>query len=68
MSASQMRSPAPLGGGNRANSNRNEASCTIAKPESEANFAALYLSRRFGLALPLARTIAALANFGRALL
>ena len=52
----------------RAQGNRNEASFTIAKPEPEADFAALYLARRYGLALPLARTVAALASIGRALL
>jgi hypothetical protein len=48
---------------------RNEASFTIVTPEPEAaNFAALYLARRYGLALPLARTVAALASIGRAFL
>ena len=68
---SEMRSPeAALQSGDRAEiAIRNEASFTIATPEPEAtNFAALYLARRYGLALPLARTVAALANFGRALL
>ncbi|MBB4196686.1 hypothetical protein CCR94_22030 [Rhodoblastus sphagnicola] len=66
MSAPQTQSPAPLGGGNRAKGNRNEAFLTIAKPEPEGDFVALYIARRFGLALPLARTIATLASLGRA--
>jgi hypothetical protein len=62
-----MRSPAPrANAGNRAEVIRNYVSFTIARTEPEANFAALYLARRFGLALPLARTVAALANIGRA--
>ena len=64
--APEMRSPAPLGGGNRAEGNRNGFPFTIARPEAEADFAALYLVRRYGLALPVARTVAALANIGRA--
>ena len=39
----------------------------IARAEREADFAVIYLARRFGLAIPLAHTIAALANLGRAL-
>lgn len=63
----EMRSPAPAlqSGLDRAKSNRNEAISTIAKPETEENLAAFYLARRFGLALPFAQAIAALANVGR---
>jgi hypothetical protein len=65
--ASQMRSPAPRANAeNRAEGIRNNASLTITSTEPEANFAAIYLARRFGLALPIARTIAALASLGRA--
>ena len=61
-----MRSPAPrVNAENRAEVIRNDGSFTIARTEPEANFAALYLARHFGLALPLARTVATLANFGR---
>jgi hypothetical protein len=62
-----MRSPAPRANAeNRAEVIRNDASFTIARTEPEANFAPLYLARRFGLVLPLARAVAALANIGRA--
>jgi hypothetical protein len=62
-----MRSPAPrVNAENRAEVIRNDVSFTIARSEPEANFAALYLAPRFGLALQLARTVATLANFGRA--
>ena len=68
MSAPQMRSPAPRWrAGNRAEVIRNETSHSIARTEPEADFAGIYLARRFGLAIPLAHTIAALANLGRAL-
>ncbi len=68
MSASEMRSPAPrANAGDRAEVVRNRTSYTIARPESEADFAAVYLARRFGLAMPLAHAIAALANLGRTL-
>jgi hypothetical protein len=46
---------------------RNKTSHTIDRTEPEADFAAIYLARRFGLAIPLAHAIAALANVGRAL-
>jgi hypothetical protein len=68
VTAPQMRSPAPrANAGNRAEVIRNETSHTIARTEPEADFAAIYLARRFGLAIPLAHAIAALANVGRAL-
>ena len=64
----EMRSPAPTlqSGKDRAEVNRNENLSTIANMETEADLAALYLARRYRLALPLARTIAALASLGRA--
>jgi hypothetical protein len=62
----ETQSPAPRANAeDRANVNHNEPSFTIAKPDTEDNFAAVYLSERFGLALPLARAIAALARIGR---
>jgi hypothetical protein len=64
--APQTRSPAPLGGGNRAEGNRNETAFIIAAAKPEADFAAVFLARRFGLSLPLARAIAALAAIGGA--
>jgi hypothetical protein len=63
----EMRSPAPRANAeNRAEVIRNGFTFTIANPEPEADFAALYLARRYGLPLPMARTVAALANLGRA--
>ena len=63
----EMRTRPPrANAGNRAEGNRNGNLYTIASAETEADLAALYLSRRYGLALPLARTIAALASLGRA--
>jgi len=60
----EMRSPAPAleSGLDRAEVNRNDFPFTIARPETEADLAALYLVWRFGLALPVAQTIAALTN------
>jgi hypothetical protein len=68
MSAPQMRSPAPAlaSGKDRAEVIRNDVSLTTFHPGSEGDFAGIYLVRRFGLALPIARTIAALASLGRA--
>jgi hypothetical protein len=63
MTARQMRSPAPRWNAeDRAVIIRNETSDSIARTEPEADFATIYLARRFGLAVPLAPTIAALAN------
>jgi hypothetical protein len=68
MSGLQMRSPAPRGNAeNRAEVVRNKTSLTIGSAEPEADFAAVYLARRFGLAMPLAHVIAALAQLGGAL-
>ncbi len=62
-----MRSPAPRANAeNRAEVNRNETSLTIPSIEPEADFAALFVARRYRLALPLARAIVALASLGRA--
>jgi len=67
MSAPEVRSPAPrANAGNRAEVVRNKTSYTITRTEPEADFAALYLARRFGLTMPLAHVIAALARLGRA--
>jgi hypothetical protein len=63
-----MRSPAPRWrAGTRVEVIRNETSHSVARTEPEADFAAIYLARWFGLGIPLAHTIAALANRGRAL-
>jgi hypothetical protein len=67
MSTPEMRSPAPrANAGNRAEVIRNKTSHSNARTEPEADFAAIYLARRFGVAMPLARLIASLANLGRA--
>ena len=67
MTAPQMRSPAPrVNAENRAEGSYNDASHTIFSHDLEADFAALFLARRYRLALPIARTIAALASLGRA--
>jgi hypothetical protein len=58
--------PPRANAGSRANIDRNEIPCNSAASEPEENFAALYLARRYHLALPVAQTIAALANLGRA--
>ena len=68
MSRPQTRSPAPrANAGNRAEVTRNGASHSILNQEPEANLAALYVARRFGLSGPLARVVVALAGLGRAL-
>jgi hypothetical protein len=67
MSAPQKRSPAPCWRAeNRAEGIRNDASSTIAHAESEADFAALFVARRYRVSLPLARGIVTLASLGRA--
>ena len=65
--SAQMRSPAPrANAGNRAEVIRNDASFITAHAEPEGDFAALFVARRYGFALPLARAIVALASMGRA--
>ena len=67
MTPSKMRSPAPrANAGNRAEVSRNEFFYNIAKPEAEADFAVLFVARRYRLAAPLARAVVALAGLGRA--
>jgi hypothetical protein len=63
----EMRSPAPAlaSGKDRAEGNHNSNINIIAKPEPEADFAANYVARRFGLALPMAHAIVTLAGLGR---
>jgi hypothetical protein len=65
--APEKRSPAPRGNAeNRAEVVHNRTSCTMSATEPGANFAGIYISRRYGIALSLAWTIAALASLGRA--
>ena len=65
MSRPQMRSPAPrANAGIRAEVIRNDASLITAHAEPEGDFAALFVARRYGFALPLARAIVALARIG----
>jgi hypothetical protein len=67
MTGSRMRSPAPRGNAEeRAEAVCNNAFFIVGSPEPEANFGAIYLSRRYGLALSLALTILRPASFGRA--
>jgi hypothetical protein len=63
-----MRGPAPRGNaGHRAGGNRsNDASVTTISAELETDFAALFIARRYRVALPMARAIASLASLGRA--
>ena len=62
-----MRSPAPRSNaGNRAEVNRNETQVSIPSIEPEGEFAALFVARRYRIALPFARAIVALASLGRA--
>jgi hypothetical protein len=62
-----MRTPAPRANAeDRAEVIRNSAFHTISGPEPEANLAAIYVSRRYGLALPLSRAVVTLACLGRA--
>jgi len=68
MSTPEMRSSAPrANAGNRAEVIRTKTCYTSACTEPEADFAAIYLARRFGLAVTLAQLVATLANLGRAL-
>jgi hypothetical protein len=65
--APEMRSPAPRANAeNRAKVIHNGNLHTIAGAESEAGIAARCRFRPLGLALPLACTVAALANIARA--
>ena len=65
--SAQMRSPAPrANAGNRAEVIRNDASLITAHAEPEGDFAALFVARRYGFALPLAQAIVALARIGGA--
>ena len=66
MNAPQMRSPASRANADRAEVSRNGALPTIAKPEPEADFAVMFVARRYRLAAPLARAVVALARLGRA--
>jgi hypothetical protein len=67
MSDLQTRSPAPRANtGNRAEVIRNATSYSISSIEPEGDFSAIFVARRYRLALPLARAIVALACLGRA--
>ena len=67
MSGTQMRSPAPrANAGNRAKVIRNDDSLITAHAEPEVGFAALFVARRYRIALPVARAVVALASLGRA--
>jgi len=64
-----MRSPAPRANAeNRAELVRNKTLHTTTRNEPEADFAAIYLARPFGLATSLAHTTAALKSLRTALI
>lgn len=62
----ETRSPVPArtSGLDRAEVVHKQLIFTTASPEPEVNFAAVYIARRYGLALPLAQAVAALAQLG----
>jgi hypothetical protein len=61
----ENKSPAPRANAeNRAIGICNSHLDSIAPSKLEDDFAALYLSRRYGLALPMARVVAGLASIG----
>ena len=67
MTGPEMRSPVPRANAeNRAKGNRNEAFSNIGSPEPEADFAALYIARRYRLSPCVAHAVAVLAGLGRA--
>ena len=68
MNAPQMRSPAPRANADRAEVTRNETFPIIFDTQPEADFAALFIARRYRLAAPLARAVVTLAGLGRVLL
>jgi hypothetical protein len=63
----EMRGPAPRANADRAEVVRSTVSFSIPLIEPEGDFAALFVARRYRLALPLARAVVALANLGRAI-
>ena len=68
MIAPKMRSPAPrANAGNRAREVRNAQISTPSPAELQPDFAALYIGRRFRLAMPLAALVAWLAKLAEAL-
>ena len=67
MTAPQMRSPAlRANAGNRFEVIRNATFYSIPSIEPEGDFVALFIARRYRIALPIARAIVALASLGRA--
>jgi hypothetical protein len=68
MSDLDIRSPAPrANAGNRAEVSRNATFYSIPSIEPEGDFAAIFVARRYRLALPVARAVVALANLGKGL-
>jgi hypothetical protein len=62
-----MRSSAPrANAGIRAEVIRNNAFSITVHAQPEVDFAALFVARRYRIALPIARAIVALASLGRA--
>lgn len=63
----QRKRPATLGSANRANIVQKQALSNIEAAQTEGEFVAAYVARRYRLPLPLARLVACLANLGGAL-
>jgi hypothetical protein len=67
IAAPKMRSPAPRANAeDRAIKVRNNCSDSANTANAQTDFATLYVARRYGLALPLARVVVGLASLGRA--
>ena len=65
MNGLHTRSPVPrANAGNRAEVTRT-TSYSIPSIEPEGDFAAIFVARRYRLALPVARAVVAVANLGR---
>lgn len=68
MSLNSSKSPAPrANAGNRENQDQREPLVSTTTEASTPTFATFYVSRRYGLPLPIASVVAGLANLGRAL-
>jgi len=65
MSDPKMRSPAPPASGDRADRSSFASEDHITNHETLPDFAAGYIARRYGLAIPLARAIVTLASLAR---
>ena len=64
IAAPEMRSPAPRANADRAIYFRNAQFFTAIPAEPQTDLARPYISRRYGLTMPLARLVAGLARLG----